>query len=338
MAQGKSTGSKIGKWVKIILISLVVASILRYFFLESYRMPSTQMENAILKGDYILVDKTAYGIRMPITLLSIPFIPDSLPVLGIKTYSERFLLPYTRLFGKKVNRNDIVIYNIPNNPGICPLDKSPTSISRCIGLPGDTIEVKGLHYYINGQRLPQNPDMIVCYEFNMEFKLQILSEMNQLGIPVRVPFSKDNIELLPLSRYEYYMLKDALSDSVIYEIQDKEDLSYKLVIPQKGMVAKLSSESAREYEQIIACQTGEKTEYRQDGLYINNQFVDYYRFENDYYWMLSDHAEASADSRHFGFIPETHLIGKASWIWLSKTPDQGFLSGYRWKRTFRKVH
>jgi signal peptidase I len=58
----------------------------------------------------------------------------------------------------------------------------------------------------------------------------------------------------------------------------------------------------------------------------------------DYYWMMGDNRHNSADSRYWGFVPEDHVVGKASFIWLSLDKDKKFLSKIRFKRLFKSIH
>ena len=326
------------KWLYIILSAFVVALVLRAFVFESYRMPSSQMENAVLKGDYLFVNKLSYGIRMPMAWISFPFVPDSIPSIGIKTYSDFLSLPYTRLLKRKVKRNDIVIYNTPSCPSGLPVDKLPLSISRCVGLPGDSIEIQQGNLYINGKKRAQSPDLIFSYEYVQNFDSQIVDIMEQLHIPCREAKTRDNNIVRYLSRFEAYSIREELPDSVEINLQEKADLNYKLFIPQKGATIKLSPENLHVYRQIITEEQKDKVAFENGKLYIENNPAGSYTFDRDYYWMLSDNADASADSRHFGFIPETHIVGKASLIWLSKESSQSLFNGYRKNRFFTKVN
>jgi len=236
------TKKKKCRFLTIILSALVIALVLRAFVFESYKMPSPQMEDALLKGDYLFVNKFAYGVRMPITWLSFPFVPDYIPAWGIKTYSPRFPLPYTRIFERGVERNDVVLYNIPLLQKDLPIDKLPLSISRCTGLPGDSIEV----------------------------------------------------------------------------------LNHKLFIPKRGYALILTPEKLHIYGQIILGEQKSKATIENGILYINNKPVSLYIFKSDYYWMMGDNTEASADSRHFGFIPKSHIVGKVELIWKSKDLNRIF--------------
>jgi len=309
----------------IILSALVIALILRAFVFESYRMPSSQMENAVLKGDYLFVNKLSYGIRMPMTWLSFPFVPDSIPALKIKTYSPLFPLPYARIFESRIKRNDVVLYNIPSLRKDVPVDKLPLSISRCVGLPGDSIEMLNGNFFVNTKEVAQSPDLILPYQYLQPLDSQITHAMTQLHIPVRkIVLNNDSNIIRHFSRFEVFSLREELPDSINISLVEREDLNYKLFIPQRGVAVKLTPENLHIYGQIILEEQKNNATLENGKLYIKNKPVDYYVFQSNYYWMLSDNADASADSRHFGFIPETHIVGKANLIWMSENSDRIF--------------
>ena len=70
---------------------------------------------------------------------------------------------------------------------------------------------------------------------------------------------------------------------------------------------------------------------------INGKEATSYTFKMNYYWMMGDNRHNSADSRYWGFVPEDHIVGKASFVWLSLDPNQSFLNKIRWKKMFRII-
>ena len=332
------TKKKKRKFCAIALSAFVIALVLRAFVFESYRMPASQMENAVLKGDYLFVNKLSYGIHIPMTWLSFPFVPDSIPALGIKTYSSLFSLPYIKFFASRIKRNDVVLYNIPSLRKDLPVDKLPLSISRCVGLPGDSIEMLAGNYFVNAKKVAQSPDLILPYKYSRHFEPQITYAMNKLHIPNKKMFSSGDSAIRYFSRFEAYSLREELPDSININLEEREDLNYKLFIPSKGFAIKLTPENLHIYGQIILEEQKDNATLENEALYMENKLVEYYIFKSDYYWMLSDNTEASADSRHFGFISETHIVGKANLIWMSKDTGQSFFKGYRKDRIFSKIY
>jgi signal peptidase I len=245
------------RWTTIVGSSLLLALSIRCFLLESFRMPSDQMANTILAGDRIWVDKTAYGIKMPMITPKIP--------------SATYLL-------KSVQRHDIVVYRTV--AGIM--------ISRCLGLPGDTLETKAHDYFINGEMLLQSPQIILPYQYPLSSDPKVTAAMNHLRIPIRDAFDENGKKVRFFTKYEHYLLTDAL-DGLVFERYEKDFKDYKVCIPESS------------------------------------------------YWMLSDNVGASADSRHFGLINQTDIIGKVWLVWFSKDPSENVWHGYRFNRFFRKV-
>ena len=90
-------------------------------------------------------------------------------------------------------------------------------------------------------------------------------------------------------------------------------------------------------QDAIARHEGRKAEIKGDTLFVDGQPAASYSFSSNYYWMVSNNSVNRNDSRQFGFVPESHLIGKAAFVWLSKDPDAGWLGGYRWNRFLQPV-
>src|SRR5690606_9304760 len=118
----------------------------------AYTIPTSSMEKTLLVGDFLFVSKIHYGPRTPNTPLSIPFFHHTLPVFNAKSYSEIINFGYHRLPGfQDIKRNDIVVFNYPNDENPRPVDKRENYIKRCVGIPGDVLEVKDAVLYINSE-------------------------------------------------------------------------------------------------------------------------------------------------------------------------------------------
>ena len=91
------------------------------------------------------------------------------------------------------------------------------------------------------------------------------------------------------------------------------------------------------YERIIDVYEDNDLELRDGKIYINGEPRQEYTFKMDYYWMMGDNRHNSADSRYWGFVPEDHIVGKASFIWLSLDQRGSFPGNIRWNRLFNKV-
>lgn len=307
-------------WGKAFLIALLVVFCIRVFFIQSYTVSSSQMETALLRGDRVLVNKISYGIRMPITLLTIPFTFDRL--FGIKSYSDLIQLGYHRLFGKIVDRNDVILFNNPLEFEK-PLDKRSLYLSRCVAIAGDTIKVEGNDFYLNGIKSVSSPDLLQSFRFDRNSKDTVFSVIKSLNINPR-DLKMDSTSIYStLSRYEVFLINQKLNDSIQLQLSIEDKVSYDLLIPSAGMTITLSEFNIPLYRQIIHDEVGTN---------VKVEDLKSYTFQYNYYWVLSDNAEDAIDSRTLGFISEKDIIGKACLIWYSSGGD-----GVRWNRLFSSV-
>lgn len=299
---------------KVILITLLIVLFVRCFLIESFTVSSSQMETTLYEEDRVLIDKTAYGIRLPVTLLSIPFTFDN--IFGLKSYSGLIQMPYTRLFASQLGENEIVLFNNPLETDK-PLDKRSLLLGRCVGLPGDSIEMREGAFFINKKPYNISPNTLQEYalqDLNWE---NIKEGMAELDIPLRSYRRISDTLFVQLNRYEAYMLNECLPDSLGLMICGADTtLNYRFMIPSKGKTIELDENNAVIYNQIISSEQENKRVELQDGkLLIDGVKQDTYRFEDDYYWMLSDNSVNNMDSRILGFIPFKTVIGRARTIW-----------------------
>lgn len=111
-----------------------------------------------------------------------------------------------------------------------------------------------------------------------------------------------------------------------------------LIIPEEGMTIDLTPENWILYKRVITAYEYNTVEEKADGIYINGTKAEKYTFKQNYYWMMGDNRHGSVDSRYWGFVGEDHIVGTASFVWMSKHPEKGWLSGgLRWDRVFSFV-
>jgi signal peptidase I len=126
-------------YVKAVLITIAVAFALKVFVIEAYRIPSGSMENTLLIGDFLLVNKLAYGLRTP---RHIPLTNVRIGSLAIPLFAQ-------------VRRGDIVVFEYPNGMEYLESEGQVNYIKRCIGLPGDTVMIRESKVFVNGKELTQ---------------------------------------------------------------------------------------------------------------------------------------------------------------------------------------
>jgi signal peptidase I len=109
----------------------------------------------------------------------------------------------------------------------------------------------------------------------------------------------------------------------------------KFQIPKKGQKINIHKDNIAWYRRIITAYEGHMLQEKKDGIYIDGKKASYYTFAMNYYWMMGDNRYQSADSRFWGFVPEDHIVGRASLVWFSKSTDPSI--GIRWERLFKWI-
>lgn len=477
--------SKQKEWGDSIIFALVAASIIRTYVFEPFQIPTGSMEKTLLVGDFLFVNKLAYGPKVPVTPLSYPLVHNTVPWVNIKSYTTLEKGSYTRLPGfGAVNRNDVVVFNYPSgdtavydprmpnglmghdyhgivineakrlflkqyelqaknegfriadsirlrNPGASynepelqryclndannrvmkanaarfiteldtwknkarkmlseekiawdnsedrlihhfglvyrPVDKRENYIKRCVAIPGDWIEIKKSVLYVNDKPAQtkefQNLQYIVG-NIVLPSKSAMLEKYGLEEERGDYMSRGDGSYIMNLTASEKKKLKNsypATSFNIVVESQYNDDPNYKpepmdlirnlnvfpkdlyinntttdfsrIQIPKKGQTIKINQDNIAWYRRIITAYEGHQLEEKKVGIYVDGKKVTSYTFSMNYYWLMGDNRYNSADSRIWGFVPEDHIVGKASLVWLSKSPYMG----YRWERMFKLI-
>jgi len=465
--------SRVKEWGDSILFALVAASIIRTYVFEPFQIPTGSMEKTLLVGDFLFVNKLAYGPKVPVTPLSYPLVHNTVPWINIKSYTTLEKGSYTRLPGLgKVNRNDVVVFNYPSGdtavydprmpdglmghdyhgivneeafyqfnsstengqkyrelndkilkqgkskseadsmtndifyryfietnwkwkqlareklargefPGepngmehggliYRPVDKRENYIKRCVGIPGDRLKIVNSILFVNGKKAYVSPQQCLKYKIEktkitfpsaeemfsryglendpsgarMDFETRdqtyyflnlTKSEKSKiekdfkvkLEIDVTLQYSKsndykpnvgeliDNIRTFP---------KDFYVNNNVTNFEEFQ-------VPFKGKVVDFRKENIAYYRRIITAYESHKLEEKKDGIYIDGKKTNTYKIQMNYYWLMGDNRYNSADSRIWGFVPEDHVVGRASLVWFSKSAYMGI----RWERLFKLI-
>jgi signal peptidase I len=342
-------------WAKAFLWAFIAAWIVRSFLIQGAFIPTQSMERTLFPGDFIFINKLSYGARTPITPLAAPFMHQYMPFSNsIPAYLDWISLPYLRLPGfSEIKRNDVIVFNYPLDVER-PIDKRTFYVKRCIGLPGDTLQIIEKQLIINGDTLPKNPEFQFVRKVKATAALQ-QEWLDSLGI---------NEGGLVSNMLDYeFPLTDSLvnvfeAHPSIHAIQTKSEKSadYQayifphsrlypfnndfwgpVVIPKKDASIQLNDSNIVLYERIIRDYENNELRITGGNIYINGIQTSSYTFKYNYYFGMGDNRDFSADSRSWGFIPETHIIGKAWITFFSYKQENGGNHGIRWNRVFKSI-
>lgn len=494
----KKTGRKtnIKEWGDSILFALIAASVIRTYVFEPFKIPTGSMEKTLLVGDFLFVNKLAYGPKVPVTPVSFPLFHNTILLLDVKSYLDIEKLDYNRLPGfAHVQRNDVVVFNYPsgdtavydprmpfglmghdyhgivfneakrlwrentiggdefngmmqlkydsivqrnqvakskltdqqmqsiayyatedalfekygssffdqleawkskarrmlavdklafdgregrmiNHYGLIyrPVDKRENYIKRCVGIPGDVLEIKNSVLYVNGKKAhvaehqnlrytvvglqdevtPSRFDNMMFEKYGLEktrddyyfdpqtaaFKMNLTREQLRklkkdfpnvvFQLEVEQPKTNPDGSYTNLTKWDNvsHFPKDLLHANNITNFE-------RFTIPKKGATVQLTKQNIALYRRIITAYEGHTLVEKADGFYIDGKKATKYQFAMNYYWMMGDNRYNSADSRVWGFVPEDHIVGKASIVWFSNSGIEGI--GIRTERIFKFI-
>jgi len=256
----KTPKEKVKEFIESLLFAGIAAFFIITFIVQNTRIPTGSMEDTILVGDFVLVNKFIYGAQSP---KYIPFTQIEIP---------HFRLPALR----EPHRKDIVVFEFPGmRDQLYSDDRGVNYVKRCIGLPGDTIQVINKVVYVNGKQFWIPPHIIYVSGYPTP-----KGDVEPRIFPVGMPWNADNYG--------------------------------PLIVPKKGYTIKLSIDNVdqwamtidREYGKIVVGVNGSQVT-------IEGKPVTSYTFKKNYYFMMGDNRDDSLDSRYWGFVPEDNIVGEA---------------------------
>ncbi len=372
----------IREWAESIIFAVFAATFIRMFLIEAYVIPTPSMEGTLKVGDFLFVSKAHYGIRTPMTYLMLPLLHNRIPKIDCESYISKPSLPYYRLPAiTKVKRNDPFVFNWPVGDSVyvtptrswthfqtltqtdaakeCrglplivrPLDKKDHYIKRCVGIPGDTIQIKDRQLFVNGKAAENPAYLQFLYHVKTTQTSLNPKKLAEWGINIYDDYAKQGYFFL--DNKQLARIKSLGPDVEIspytnldkrvfpHDPQHFQDWSFDhygpLWIPAKGATVTLSMENIALYSRIISVYENNALEIKDNAVYINGQLSSSYTFKQDYYWAMGDNRHNSEDSRAWGFVPFDHVVGKPLFIWFSL--KNGSLSyGINWDRIFRSTN
>lgn len=375
----QSKKSFLREWSDSLLFAVVAATLIRFLTFEAYAIPTPSMENTLMVGDYLFVSKLHYGIRTPKTPLQVPLTHQKIWGTNIPSFSDAIQLPIYRTPGfSEIKSGDVVVFNYPprlKGEPEYPTDLKTNYIKRCIGTPGDRVEIRQERVYVNGREIPTPHRAETFYfvktteELNERF-FQKYGIVNDFKSPEGPFINWQPMEVYDevakvnkLAGYQVNMTPEILSEFKKMEwIQSIEPTSAPpnqsepgiyggteytwnrdnfgpLVVPKKGQTVPINAQSIAVYGPVIERYEGnENVEVTPGSIRVGGQAIGTYTFKQDYYFMMGDNRHNSEDSRYWGFVPADHVVGKAVFVWMSIDPvAENFWNKIRWNRLFRTI-
>ena len=249
---------------------------------------------------------------------------------------------------------------VENHVRVRPVDKRENFIKRCIGLPGEDLKIVDQAVYINGKLIQQPEESQQTYAVLFQQGLNTKKILDNIGVNnedfeyalYRIMEEGQDHYLVPLTAEKAQQLAQRpdvieVKPYIYPQGQDGRDLfphaeGYEwsvdnfgpVHIPAKGESIQLTLQTLPLYQRVIEVYEGNTLEVKDGKIFINGVETDTYIPQMNYYWMMGDNRHNSADSRYWGFVPEDHIVGKASMVVFSKDKEHG---GIRWNRIFRKA-
>lgn len=270
----KSNRGTILELIKTIGIAFLAAVVLRILLIQAFRIPTGSMKDTLLVGDFLLVNKCIYGVRTP----------DRIPLTNIE-------IPHWRIPGfKRPERGNIVVFKYPK-------DESLDYIKRCMGCPGQTLEVRRGEVLVNGN-----------LEGDIHQVQSRITDMTEYG-----------------AAFDYYHVKTNWGDEYVIrqwsEMQGQMDKYGPVYIPKKGDVIQFPLRNEDEWQAYENLIEHDKHQFQRDSrtnrVYIDGREVSSYIIQDDYYFMMGDNRDNSSDSREWGFLPYRNVVGEALLIYFS---------------------
>jgi signal peptidase I len=330
------------EWIDALIFAGIVALVIRTFFFGAYRIPTPSMEKTLMTGDFLVVSKLAYGPRTPMTL-GLPFFDVYLP--GVE-------LPWFRLPGySEVERNDVVVFNYPID--IAPISRKTNYIKRCVGISGDTLSVRDKILFVNGDTAKYTSGMQMNYQVRVKERMRLSrSKVDAAGAQLVTPQSSSTYivnatreaanriqEWSEVDTMKLFVLPEQFNEFARRDFHfsrhfNNHDHMPPVVVPFKGQKLTLTDENWPMYRNIVVRYEDNKVKRENGRFIINGEQTDTYTIKKNYYFMMGDNRDDSEDSRFWGFVPDDHIVGRASMVYFSW--DQNLVP--RFDRIFHVIH
>ncbi len=273
----KTPKQKSVEFTKNLLFALIAALLIKSFLIETSRVPTGSMETTIKVGDFLFVNKFIYGSSSP---RNIPFTDVTLPF---------FTLPAI----KDPEKGEIVVFEYPGDRDDLHSNAITNYVKRCVGAPGDTIQIINKVVFIDGAESP---------------------------IPTHIQYSNPYPSPVGVPGYGIFPKGSGWN----------KDNYGPYVIPKKGDIVDLNIGNVEWWRTIIDREFGKRVVTKRGGkIFIEGKEVTSYEIEKDYYFMMGDNRDDSADSRFWGLVPRNLIVGEALMIYWSWNPAYSFAEFFK---------
>lgn len=274
----------------VLVVFLVFWYVTRIFLYDQFITPTDSMIPTFLPGDRIIVDKNIAGARI---------------YSDLTFDSNGIELKSWRMRGKReIRPNDIIVFNFPHHEGKINFVINNVYAKRCIGVPGDSVEIINGHFKNNNYRNP----------IGVERMQDVFAQMSDCIFPDFVLHS------IPHDRHLPWTIKNFGP----------------LYLPRKGDHVKLTAKEGSLYRMLLEWETRKSItfDWETDRVFADGNTLDFHTFCHSYYFMCGDNVSNSNDSRYWGLVPEEYIVGVVSRISYSIDPKTG---KYRKDRIFKKM-
>ena len=296
---------KILEEIRSLFILIVIVLTLKVTIFELYIVPTGSMENTIMTGDFLAGNRFVYGMRTP-EWIGIPYTDYGFYIPSLKFPSFR-----------EPKRGDVIIFNFPR-------DIKQKYVKRCVAEPGDILQIIDKTLFINGQpqALPENGKFIMSTLSESFLQQDIF--LGDLGNKdhfktFRMPKKGDQIKISPENAklLLHLMLLDGHN---LRLVNGNNNYTFTMTSPDELYRRKGSLEVFKPYfpegDLLVPWSDNiPKGNLLVDGKSISG--MDFYTVERDYYWAMGDNRDDSLDSRYWGFVPRSHIIGEALFSYFS---------------------
>lgn len=343
------------KFFYVVFYISILAWCIFTFFISRYKIPSHSMAPNLIVGDWICVDKIGFGSSKQMfgKTYSLPKFRDikrgdvvvfHFPEGDTVFYNRPELNYYEMLERKKIDNNGFVNYD---EKCFLPVYNRPVYVKRCLGLPGEIIQIVHGVVEINGDSIIENYNLKrlcrvyyrdkraskmgrgssnYCWEAGEGKSDFSLTDKEKKVFETRAEI--DSVKIRDRQRASIYYFPKELDEKMNWGAINFGPI----YIPKKGTELMLDEINIAFYRRLIETYEGNHLEILQNRIYINGLETNSYIPKQNYYFMMGDNRGLSIDSRNWGFVPEDHLIGRVFTIGWSREPRKDTWEGIRWSR------